>query len=82
MLIILGIVLSMSEKLLSMMLLKNISLALISWLMAFIAIFPGKYKYTLKNIRPSQSLKIFTFRVKLSDSIFFLLGLSPIVKLI
>ena len=29
-----------------------------------------------------QSLKIFTVRVKLSDSIFFLLGLSPIVKLI
>ena len=29
---------------------------------------------------PSQSLKKFTFRVKLSDSIFFLLGLSPIVK--
>ena len=31
---------------------------------------------------PRQSLKIFTFRVKLSDSIFFLLGHSPIVKLI
>ena len=31
---------------------------------------------------PRQSLKIFTFRVKLSDSIFFSLGLSPIVKLI
>ena len=31
---------------------------------------------------PRQSLKILTFRVKLSDSIFFLLGLSPIVKLI
>jgi hypothetical protein len=29
-----------------------------------------------------QSLKRFGFRVKLSDSIFFLLGLSPIVKLI
>ena len=29
-----------------------------------------------------QRLKIFTFRVKLSDSIFFLLGLSSIVKLI
>ena len=28
------------------------------------------------------SLKRFIFRVKLSDSIFFLLGLSPIVKLI
>ena len=28
------------------------------------------------------SLTIFTFRVKLSDSIFFLLDLSPIVKLI
>ena len=35
-----------------------------------------------KNSFPSQSLKILTFRVKLSDSIFFLLGLSPIVKLI
>ena len=35
-----------------------------------------------KNIFPRQSLKIFTFRVKLSDSIFFLLGLSPTVKLI
>ena len=31
---------------------------------------------------PRQSLKIFTFRFKLSDSIFFLLGHSPIVKLI
>ena len=31
---------------------------------------------------PHQSLKIFTFRVKLSDLIFFLLGHSPIVKLI
>ena len=29
-----------------------------------------------------QSLKIFTLRVKLSDSIFFLLGHTPIVKLI
>ena len=29
-----------------------------------------------------QSLKIFTFRVKLSDSIFFLLGHFPVVKLI
>ena len=36
--------------------------------------------YTI--IFPRQSLQIFTFRVKLSDSIFFLLGLSPIVKLI
>ena len=37
-----------------------------------------------KNKFPRQSLKIFTFRFKLilSDSIFFLLGLSPIVKLI
>ena len=34
------------------------------------------------NSFPRQSLKIFTFRVKLSDSICFLLGLSPIVKLI
>ena len=31
---------------------------------------------------PRQSLKIFTFRVKFSDSIFFMLGQSPIVKLI
>ena len=31
---------------------------------------------------PRQSLKIFTFRVKLSDSIFFLLSHSPFVKLI
>ena len=31
---------------------------------------------------PCQSLKIITFRVKLSDSIFFLLCHSPIVKLI
>ena len=35
-----------------------------------------------KKIIPRQSLKRFTFRVKLSDSIFFLLGLSPIFKLI
>ena len=34
------------------------------------------------NPFPRQSLKRFTFRVKLSDSIFFLFGLSPIVKLI
>ena len=33
-----------------------------------------------KLLFPRQSLKIFTFRVKLSDSIFFLLGHSPIVK--
>ena len=33
-------------------------------------------------VYPRQSLKRFSFRVKLSDSIFFLLGLSPIVKLI
>ena len=31
---------------------------------------------------PRQSLKLFTFRVKLSDLIFFLLSHSPIVKLI
>ena len=29
---------------------------------------------------PRQSLKKFTFRVKSSDSIFFLLGLSPIIN--
>ena len=39
--------------------------------------YPSHNKYF-----PRQSLKIFTFRVKLSDSIFFLLGHSPIVKLI
>ena len=40
--------------------------------------------FTLYNeiIFPLQSLERFTFLVKLSDSIFFLLGLSPIVKLI
>ena len=56
----------------------------------------NKEIYTLINIKitldyilnlltiyfPRQSLKIFNFRVKLSDSIFFLLGHSPIVKLI
>jgi hypothetical protein len=31
---------------------------------------------------PRQSLKIFAFRVKLSDSIFFLFGHSSIAKLI
>ena len=31
---------------------------------------------------PRQSIKRFTFRFKLSDLIFFLLGLFPIVKLI
>ena len=40
-----------------------------------------KYKLIKKRF-PRQSLKMFTFRVKLSYSIFFLLGLSPIVKLI
>ena len=35
-----------------------------------------------ENNCPRQSLKRFAFRVKLSNSIFFLLGLSPIVKLI
>ena len=34
------------------------------------------------TIFPCQSKKIFTFRVKLGDLIFFLLGHSPIVKLI
>ena len=37
----------------------------------------------LSNIEfPRQSFKIFTFRVRLSDSMFFLLGLSHIFKLI
>ena len=36
----------------------------------------------LKIYFPRQNLKRFTFGVKLSDSIFFLLGLSPIFKLI
>ena len=35
----------------------------------------------INNQFPRQRLKIFTFRVKLSDSIFFLLGHSPNVKL-
>ena len=35
-----------------------------------------------KTFFPRQSLKVFTFRIKLSDSIFFLLGHSPIAKLI
>ena len=38
------------------------------------------FKYKLRF--PCQSLKIFIFRVKLSDSMFFLLGHSTIVKLI
>ena len=33
-------------------------------------------------LRQSLKIKRFGFRVKLSDSIFFFLGLSPIVKLI
>ena len=37
---------------------------------------------TIKILFPRQSLKILTFLVKLSDSIFFLLGHSPIVTLI
>ena len=40
-----------------------------------------KKSTNLKQINfPRQSLKRFTFRVKSSDSIFFLLGLSPIVN--
>ena len=39
-------------------------------------------KKVLKKTFPRQRLKIFTSCVKLSDSIFFLLGHSPIVKLI
>ena len=35
-----------------------------------------------RNTFPRQSLKRFISRVRLSDSIFFLLGLSPMVKLI
>ena len=35
-----------------------------------------------RNYFPHKSLKIFIFHVKLGDSIFFLLGHSPIVKLI
>ena len=41
-----------------------------------------KVEKKLKTCFPRQSLKIFTFRVKLSQSIFFLLGHSTIVKLI
>jgi hypothetical protein len=46
--------------------------------------FDHKYIINIEQIYafPRQSLKIFTFRVKLSDSIFLLLGHSPIVKLI
>ena len=44
-------------------------------LLHFLCIFI--YEYTLF---PRQSLKRFTFRVKSSDSTFFLLGLSPIVN--
>ena len=39
-----------------------------------------KWEEVSKKKFPLQSLKRFTFRVKLSDSIFFLLGLSPIVN--
>jgi hypothetical protein len=46
--------------------------------MSFIAVL----KLNIITYFPRQSLKIFTFCVKLSDSIFFMLGLSPIVKLI
>ena len=38
--------------------------------------------YSRKDNFTRQCIKMFTFRVKLSDSIFFMLGLSPIVKLI
>ena len=39
-------------------------------------------KAWLKKCFLRQSLNMFTFHIKLGDSIFFLLGLSPIVKLI
>ena len=45
-------------------------------------IYPDEKFLQEKSIFPRQSLKISTFSVKLSDSIFFLLGHSPIVKLI
>ena len=44
--------------------------------------FLSGFVFLQKIFFPRQSLKIFTFRFKLSDSIFFLLGHSPIVKLI
>ena len=48
-----------------------------------VMIIKEKYFIAWKEIDfPRQSLKIFTFLVKLSDSIFFLLSHSPIVKLI
>ena len=50
----------------------------------FMVLFMIKVSYNIDRITkktfPRQSLKIFTFRVKFSDSIFFLLGYSPIVK--
>ena len=48
--------------------------------MASIKVHAKIKRYFIRFLR--QSLKKNTFRVKLSDSIFFLLGLSPIVKLI
>ena len=38
-----------------------------------------KWEEVSKKIIPFQSLKRFTFRVKLSDSIFFLFGLSTVI---
>jgi hypothetical protein len=42
----------------------------------------GLELWLLEATIPRQSLKVFTFCVKLSDSTFFLFYLSPIVKLI
>ena len=42
----------------------------------------SELEFSPKNIFPRQSLKIFTFCVKLTDSIFLMFGHSPIVKLI
>jgi hypothetical protein len=61
--------------------------ALTYWMRHFlmmIMIGQQKYYWCTQNAKyfPHQSLKIFTFCVKLSYSIFFLLGHFPIVKLI
>ena len=49
----------------------------------YLQLFRGSLHYKNKwkfNYFPRQSLKRFTFRVKSNDSIFFLLGLSPIAN--
>ena len=52
------------------------------YLLSLLFLFVFKFKAgTARIFFPRQSLKVFCFRIKLSDSIFFLLGHSPIVKL-